>query len=86
MTHFRMKQRHEFITIADITNMQEEMNYVIWNFQYPLEKRLSEFTRLMKKKFKHRFTKKELEKMSQFNSPATACDLINYLQRIIYKE
>lgn len=73
-----------FITLEDVTETVEPYNYVIFNFNLPEEKRIVLFLGIMKRTHKHKFTKKEIEQISEYQKPSQAMDLIRYIQSILY--
>ena len=72
-----------FICLEDITNMREEMNVVVYNFELNPSERISEFKRIMEERFSHRFTQEELEATLSY-TPQTAVDLIKLIRKYIY--
>lgn len=72
-----------FICLEDITNMREEMNIVVYNFELNPSERISEFKRIMEERFSHRFTQEELEATLKY-TPQTAVDLIKLIRKYIY--
>lgn len=72
-----------FICLEDITNMREEMNIVVYNFELNPSERISEFKRIMEERFSHRFTQEELEATLSY-TPQTAFDLIKLIRKYIY--
>lgn len=72
-----------FICLEDITNMREEMNIVVYNFELNPSERISEFKRIMEERFSHRFTQEELEATLSY-TPQTAVDLIKLIRKYIY--
>ena len=72
-----------FICLEDITNMREEMNIVVYNFELNPNERISEFKRIMEERFSHRFTQEELEATLSY-TPQTAVDLIKLIRKYIY--
>ena len=56
------------ITLEDITGINEESNYVIWNYELPLERRIELFKYYMKKRYPNKkFTKKEIDELSNIS-------------------
>ena len=72
-----------FICLEDITNMHEEMNIVVYNFELNPSERISEFKRIMEERFNHQFTQEELEATLEY-TPQTAVDLIKLIRKYIY--
>ena len=72
-----------FICLEDITNMREEMNVIVYNFELNPSERISEFKRIMEERFSHRFTQEELEATLSY-TPQTAVDLIKLIRKYIY--
>lgn len=72
-----------FICLEDITNMREEMNIVVYNFELNPNERISEFKRIMEERFNHQFTQEELEATLSY-TPQTAVDLIKLIRKYIY--
>ena len=71
-----------FICLEDITNMREELNVVVYNFELNPSERISEFKRIMEERFKHQFTQEELEETLKY-TPQTAVDLIKLIRKYI---
>lgn len=56
------------ITLEDITGINEESNYVVWNYELPLERRIELFKYYMKKRYPNKkFTKKEIDALSDIS-------------------
>jgi len=56
------------ITLEDITGINEENNYVVWNYELPLERRIELFKYYMKKCYPNKkFTKKEIDTLSDIS-------------------
>lgn len=72
-----------FICLEDITNMREELNVVVYNFELNPSERIDEFKRVMEERFKHQFTQEELEETLKY-TPQTAVDLIKLIRKYIY--
>lgn len=72
-----------FICLEDITNMREELNVVVYNFELNPSERIDEFKRVMEERFKHQFTQEELEATLKY-TPQTAVDLIKLIRKYIY--
>ncbi|MBO4736630.1 MAG: hypothetical protein J5614_09595 [Paludibacteraceae bacterium] len=72
-----------FICLEDVTNMREETNVVVYNFELNPSERISEFKRIMEERFSHRFTQEELEATLSY-TPQTAVDLIKLIRKYIY--
>ena len=76
--------RMEFVTLEDISGSQEEFNYVLFNFNKPLEERLQEFQKFMKKKYTHKFTERELQWIGECSNPTRAGEFIHRVRSIIH--
>jgi len=72
-----------FICLEDITNMREEMNVVIYNFELNPAERVSEFKRIMEERYSHKFTKEELDATLEY-TPGTAPELIKLIRTYIF--
>lgn len=72
-----------FICLEDITNMREEMNVVVYNFELNPAERVSEFKRIMEERCSHKFTKEELDATLEY-TPNTATELIKLIRTYIF--
>jgi len=76
--------RMEFITIEDISELQEEMNYVVLNFNKEPKERMKEFKTLMQKRYSHEFTDEEIERLSEFSNPLRAGEFIQCVRKMLF--
>lgn len=81
-----LNMRREFVTLEDVSECKEDMNYVIWNFNKTEDERIQEFVKCMKKKYSHVFTKKELDCLCECDNPMKGGLFIKRVRSLLNKE
>lgn len=83
MNAIDLSMRKEFIALEDISGNQEDMNYVVFNYNKTESDRLQEFVNCMKKKYSHTFTEKELQWISECDNPMQGGEFIRRVRSIL---
>jgi 5-methylcytosine-specific restriction endonuclease McrBC regulatory subunit McrC len=73
-----------FVTLEDITKMKKDMNYVIWNYKFPMEKRIAEFKKIMSKISSHEFGDNEIEYLAECKDPTSGSEFIRRTRKILF--
>lgn len=73
------------LTAEDITRQRHDMNYVVYNYALPIERRMGVFVNEMKKISPHVFTPDELAQIRAMDNPMSAKKLLQLICSFIYK-
>ena len=56
-----------FVTLEDITDTPQPLNYVVYNPSLQPKRRMELFQKFMAKRYRHQFTKEEIDYLVTFN-------------------
>ena len=67
-----------FVTLEDISDVVQPNNYVIYNPVLPPARRMELFQKFMATRYRHKFTKEELDYLVTFNE----YNLLNFIHAV----